>query len=84
MSITDLVIEVMLQWENNPALTPEELCREHESHPEHAVLLEAVKLAMPVHDVEHVKKDDDLKALRKREDFKELVAELEAASLKKP
>ncbi|HMF10957.1 MAG TPA: serine/threonine-protein kinase, partial [Gemmataceae bacterium] len=46
MSITDLVIEVMLQWENNPALTPEELCRGHESHPEHAVLLAAVEQAI--------------------------------------
>ena len=46
MSITDLVTELLVQWENNPALTPEELCREHERQPEHAVLLEAVKLAI--------------------------------------
>jgi hypothetical protein len=31
-----------------------------------------------------MKKDDDLKALRGRDDFKKLVAELEAAKAKKP
>jgi serine/threonine-protein kinase len=46
MSINDLVTELLVQWENNPALTPEELCREHDRWPEHAVLLEAVKLAI--------------------------------------
>jgi hypothetical protein len=35
-------------------------------------------------DVDHLKKDEDLKALREREDFKKLVAELEAANAKKP
>jgi hypothetical protein len=33
---------------------------------------------------EHMKQDDDLKALREREDFKKLMAELEAANKKKP
>ncbi len=28
-------------------------------------------------DIEHLKKDDDLKALRQREDFQKLLAELE-------
>ena len=35
-------------------------------------------------DAEHMKQDDDLKALRGRDDFKKLLAELEAANAKKP
>jgi serine/threonine-protein kinase len=46
MSITDLVTELLLQWESNPAITPEELCRDYRHHPEHAVLLAAVEQAI--------------------------------------
>jgi hypothetical protein len=35
-------------------------------------------------DVAHLKKDTDLDALREREDFKKLIAELEAKSEKQP
>ena len=44
-----------------------------------AVALLQQAVAKGYKDVEHLKKDDDLKALREREDFKQLVAELEAA-----
>jgi serine/threonine protein kinase/tetratricopeptide (TPR) repeat protein len=46
-----------------------------------AILQQAV--AKGWKDAEHMKKDDDLKALREREDFKKLVSELEAANAKK-
>jgi hypothetical protein len=35
-------------------------------------------------DAVQMKKDDELKALRERDDFKNLLAELEAANAKKP
>jgi tetratricopeptide (TPR) repeat protein len=44
-----------------------------------AVALLRQAIAKGYKDAEHVKTDDDLKALREREDFKKLVAELEAA-----
>jgi serine/threonine protein kinase/tetratricopeptide (TPR) repeat protein len=47
-----------------------------------ALLQQAV--AKGYKDVDHMKKDDDLKALRELDDFKKLVAELEAANAKKP
>jgi serine/threonine-protein kinase len=46
MSIEELVTELLVQWENHPASSPEELCRDYLQHPEHAALLEAVKLAI--------------------------------------
>ena len=46
MSIDDLVTELLLQWENDPARTPEELCRDYRQHPEHAALLTAIEQAI--------------------------------------
>jgi tRNA A-37 threonylcarbamoyl transferase component Bud32 len=46
MSIEDLVTELLLRWEDDPALSPEDLCREYQDHPEHAALLEAVRREM--------------------------------------
>jgi tetratricopeptide (TPR) repeat protein/tRNA A-37 threonylcarbamoyl transferase component Bud32 len=40
--IDNLVSELLLKLENDPALTPEEVCREYRDHPEHAALLQAV------------------------------------------
>jgi tetratricopeptide (TPR) repeat protein len=49
-----------------------------------AVALLQQAIAKGFKNAEHMKKDDDLKALREREDFKKLLSELEAAAAKKP
>ena len=49
-----------------------------------AVALLQQAVANGFKDAEHLKKDDDLKALRGRDDFKKLVAALEAAKPEKP
>jgi eukaryotic-like serine/threonine-protein kinase len=49
-----------------------------------AVALLQQAVAKGFKDAEHLKKDDDLKALREREDFKKLLAEMEAAKAGKP
>jgi WD40 repeat protein/tRNA A-37 threonylcarbamoyl transferase component Bud32 len=46
VSTDKLVTELLLRWEDNPALTPEQLCQEYKDRPEHAALLEAVKKAL--------------------------------------
>ena len=46
-----------------------------------AILQQAI--AKGYKDAEHLKKDDDLKGLRERDDFKKLLRELEAANAKK-
>jgi serine/threonine protein kinase len=43
MSIDTVVTDLLLRWENNPSLTPEEICREYKDHPEYAALLAAVQ-----------------------------------------
>jgi len=49
-----------------------------------AVALLQQAVAKGYKDAEHVKKDTDLKALRERDDFKKLVAKLQAAKAKRP
>jgi serine/threonine protein kinase/Tfp pilus assembly protein PilF len=44
--IGKLVADLLLKLENDPALTPEDVCREYKDHPEHAALLEAVHQGM--------------------------------------
>jgi hypothetical protein len=48
-----------------------------------AITLLQQAVAKGFKDADHMKKDDDLKALRERDDFKKLVMELEAAKAKK-
>jgi non-specific serine/threonine protein kinase/serine/threonine-protein kinase len=43
MSIDDVVTELLLRWEDNPALSPEDLCRPYKGGEEYAALLEAVR-----------------------------------------
>jgi tetratricopeptide (TPR) repeat protein/tRNA A-37 threonylcarbamoyl transferase component Bud32 len=43
MAHEDVVTELLLRWEEQPSLTPEELCQEYQGHPDHAALLEAVQ-----------------------------------------
>jgi hypothetical protein len=47
-----------------------------------AVALLQQAVAKGYNDAEHMKKDDDLKSLRERDDFKKLLAELEASKAK--
>jgi hypothetical protein len=46
MALEDVVTDLLLRWEQQPALTPEELCRDYADHPERAELLEAVRQGM--------------------------------------
>jgi serine/threonine-protein kinase len=46
MTFESLVNELLLRWEEQPSLTPEELCQEYAGWPEHAALLEAVRRGM--------------------------------------
>jgi serine/threonine protein kinase len=43
MVLEDVVNDLLLRWEEQPALTPEELCREYTGRAEHAALLEEVR-----------------------------------------
>jgi serine/threonine-protein kinase len=43
MALESVVNELLLRWEERPALTPEELCREYAGHAEQAALVEAVR-----------------------------------------
>jgi hypothetical protein len=43
MKLEEIVTELLLRWENNRALTPDQLCQEYEGQPDYAALLEAVK-----------------------------------------
>jgi serine/threonine protein kinase/tetratricopeptide (TPR) repeat protein len=49
-----------------------------------AIALLEQAVAKGFKDAEHMKKDDDLKALRERDDFKKLLAELERTKVKQP
>jgi serine/threonine protein kinase len=46
MQTEDLVDELLVRWEANPALTPEELCDDFRGRPEHGPLLEAIRQGM--------------------------------------
>jgi serine/threonine-protein kinase len=43
MTLESVVNELLLRWEERPALTPEDLCREYAGRADHAALLEAVR-----------------------------------------
>jgi len=45
MSIDGIIKELLLRWAENPALTVEELCREHAHQPEYAAILAGVERA---------------------------------------
>jgi serine/threonine protein kinase/formylglycine-generating enzyme required for sulfatase activity len=53
MSIDEVVVNLLMRWEDNPALTPEELCQEFKDQPEHPALLEAVRQGMSNLEVVH-------------------------------
>jgi tetratricopeptide (TPR) repeat protein len=55
-----------------------------EKYAQRAIALLQQAVAKGYKNAEHMKKDDDLKSLREREDFKKLLSELEAAGAKKP
>jgi tetratricopeptide (TPR) repeat protein/tRNA A-37 threonylcarbamoyl transferase component Bud32 len=43
MALESVVNDLLLRWEERPALTPEELCRDYAGHAEQAALIEAVR-----------------------------------------
>jgi serine/threonine-protein kinase len=43
MSINSILTDLLLQWEDNPSLTAEELCQEYKDRPDYMALLGAVK-----------------------------------------
>jgi len=43
MSIDSIITDLLLQWEDSPSLTAEELCRQYKDRPDYMALLGAVK-----------------------------------------